>query len=349
MSFRAATPLPWEDEQLDSLSPLHFDDAYFDETLSAWVLSRFDDVVAAFRSPALSQAGPRSTLNNENLNDAPRLKMRAETAEALSPAILGGWRNEISIFAGKLLDGLPVDRPVDLVAEYARPLCLKIATMATGASDADAETLAQIAQTVSGAAAEPFDPVLAQRAKDADAKLRECFHSGPVPLRESGFVALSQTLCHLLARSWFALLKSPAEWDRLHRDPDLIVPAVEELLRYAGLTRILFRMATSDVEINGNRIQKGERIVLRIIAANRDPGAFGNPDALNFTAFRKNHLALGLGKHGCVGAPLIRLALNTATRLLVQRYGAAALTGEMEWQGGSGFCFPASLRVSLGR
>jgi cytochrome P450 len=338
-------PPSWEDEQIDS--PLQLEDGYFDKALNAWVLSRFEDVAAAFKCHALSQAGPRSTFKECPADDAVRLKMRAETAEALSSATLEGWRNEIGRSAAALLDHFADIRPVDLVAEYAEPLCLEIARLVTGITDSGQANLTQLARKISEAAAEPFDPDLARQAKEANAVLCQYFRSGPVSLKESGFVALSQTLCHMLARCWYALLRHPSEWERLHREPGLIGAAVEELLRYAGLTRILFRMANEDVEINGKPIRKGERLILRLAAANRDPAAFENADLPNIAAERRHHLALGLGRHGCVGAPLIRLAVNMATRLLVERYKCADLEREITWRGGSGFRYPNSLRVAL--
>ena len=338
-------PVTWGDEQPDESSRIHLEDAYFDEALNLWVLSHYDDVVAAFRSPFLLSVGPRGTAKVENSNDAARLKMRAETSEALSPACLGKWRSEMSHLAGTVLDNLPIDKPVNLTDEYARPLCLAIARTVTGPSKTAAERLTQLAEQVSAAAAEPFDPALSLRAKAADTELGKYFHAGPIPLRESGFVALSQTLPCLLTRCWFALLRRPDLWSHLRREPALIGRVVEELLRYAGLGRILFRMAASDMNINGIHIRKGQRIMLRLIAANRDPKRFQNADSVDLTARRKAHVTLGLGGHSCVGAPLIRMAVSAATGRLVERYARATLTQEVEWSGGSGFRFPSSLYV----
>jgi len=78
--------------------------------------------------------------------------------------------------------------------------------------------------------------------------------------------------------------------------------AVEELLRHAGLVRVLFRRATEDVTLNGTLIRKGDRVILRIIAANRDPNHFFDANEIYVTRRSTGHFALGAGSHSCVGA-----------------------------------------------
>ena len=345
----------WNDGELDSSVPPLIEEAYFDETLAAWVLSRYEDVLAAFRSSSLIPSGPRSKNKQENAAGEKQSKMRAEAADALSAPVIAGWGSQARQAASAILEKLPASRAIDLaasraidlVAEYARPLCLAMAVEVTRPSGANLDRLPQLAEQVSAGAAEPFDSERAKRAKEADAEMRSYFHAGPAALRESGYVGLSITLSHLLARCWFALVQHPREWNALHTRPMLVGSAVEELLRYAGLTRILFRMANSDVQVNGKLIRRGDRVILRVAAADRDPTAFSNPEALNLQAQQKPQLALGFGSHACVGAPLIKLVMSTSTQALVERYATAELAREVEWLGGSGFRFPKSLNVWL--
>jgi hypothetical protein len=221
--------------------------------------------------------------------------------------------------------------------------------MVTGVDADDAERLEKIAEPISAFAAEPYDQVLRASAKVAKVELRSCFCPGPEFLRHSGFVALAHTMPRLLANAWYALLRHPLQWSMLHQEPGLTEQAIEELLRYAGLPRVLFRRATDDMELNGLQIRKGERIVLRIIAANRDPERFSNPDRVDLTRGGTGQLTLGAGSHSCVGASLIRMAAVTISRPLLERFVRANLSEPIEWQGGSGFRSPASLVVSLER
>jgi cytochrome P450 len=339
----------WSQDQLDSPGPPTIEAAYFDDHLRAWVLSRHADILAAFRASSLSPVSPHDHKESELADETKRLQMRSEAMEALSAAQLHSWREQIAAEAEALANSLPTAGPVDLMDGYARPLCLSLASMVTGIARGAAEGLCHLAQQTSAAAAEPYDPAVRLDAKSANAQLRSCFHSGPEALRDAGFVALSQTLPCLLGNVWFGLTQFPQEWSLLHRQPELTEQAVEELLRYAGLARILFRMATADLDLNGARIRKGERIILRIIAANRDPERFSDPNRVDVTRRDGGHFSLGAGPHACVGAGLIRMSATTLTYPLLRRFAAASLALPMEWQGGSGFRSPRSLWVSFTR
>jgi cytochrome P450 len=311
------------------------------------VLSRYEDVLAALRASSLAPVGPRSKNDWEPPDKSDSLKMRSEVMDALPPAQLRTWRGQIDAEAQSLAASLPVREPVELMNEYARPLCLSLAAMVTGISRCAAESLCEHAQKVSAAAAEPYDPDLRDPAKSASSCLRSHFHSGPEALRDSGFVAISQTMPCVLGNAWFALMHHPQQWALLHRQPGLVEQAIEELLRRAGLVRILARRAMEDIVLNGVSIRKGERIILRIVAADRDPDRFSCPDEVDLVRPEVGHLALGAGTHACVGASLIRMAAAAVTHPLVHRFASMTLVGSVEWQGGSVFRFPKSLRVSL--
>jgi hypothetical protein len=337
----------WSGDRLDAAFPPEIEAPYFDEILDAWVLSRHADTLAAFRCPGLSPIGPRSKKRSEPPDERSRLKMREETLDALRPAQLQAWRERLMVEIDSFVDGLPGDQPVDIVGMYARPLCLMLAAMVTDIDLSDAKRLDKKAQEVSAAAAEPYDPALNSGAKSANAELRSCFHSRAESLRESGFVALSQTLPCLLGNAWFALLQYPQEWHLLHQQPELIGQATEELLRYAGLARILFRMATDDVDLNGSLIHKDERVILRMLAANRDPERFVNANQVDITRRDAGHLTLGAGPHSCVGASLVRMGVAAITHPLLKRFAGADLTRPVDWSGGSGFRSPGGLWVRL--
>jgi cytochrome P450 len=337
----------WNEDQLDSHCPPEMEAPRFDDHLRAWVLTRHEDVLAAFRASSLIPAGPNEQDGGEPLAESDRLKTRWETMEALSPAQLRAWRERIIPEVDGIIKSLPTGEPVDLMDGYARPLCLSLAAMVTGISRDAAEGLCEMARRVSARAAEPYDPEVRLSSKAANAKLRGCFHSGPEPLRDSGFVALSQTLPCLLGNAWLALIQHPQEWRLLHQQPALTEQAIEELLRYAGLARTLFRRASADLDLNGFSIRKGERVILRIIAANRDPERFSDPHRVDVTRRDGGHFTLGAGPHSCVGAGLIRMVATTLTHPLLQRFRSASLALPIRWQGGSGFRSPSGLWVAF--
>lgn len=337
----------WTRDALDSVDPPEIDPPYFDSDLQAWVFSRHADLLAAFHSPALI-AGRRdlATVSFE-AEEAARLKMREETREALCPARVRMWREELNANAGRLCQRLPSGDAVDLIAAYARPLCLSFAAMVTGISQGNAVDLEDLAETASAATADPENATLRESAKAANKTLRQYFHSGPEPLRDSGFVGLSQTLLRIVSGAWYALIQSPDQWALLRRLPESIDQAMEELLRFAGVIRILLRTAVEDVEINGARIRKGDQIILRIFAANHDGDRFSEPDRLDCTRREPGHFTFGAGGHACVAANLIRTAANVMTLPLVSRFASVHLARPVEWRGGSIIRDPAALWVTL--
>lgn len=334
-------------DRCDSSSPLENTAPHFDESLGAWVLSRYADVLAAFHCSSLFPSG----LNGKEQFDPPAedevLRMRRETREALSPLHLRVWRKGVTSSARALVEKLSAEQPVELISTYAGPLCLALSAMVTRIEPREAERIRALAEPIAASAAEPYDTGLKSRAKSANAKIRSCFRPGPELLRDSGFVALAHTLPCLLANAWLALVESPDQWAVLHREPRLVEHAVEELLRCSGLPRILFRRAIADIKVNGAHIRKGERIVLKVGAANLDPAHFPHADRLDVKRTRVRHLALGAGSHSCVGAGLIRMAAVSMTRPLMERFSAATLAEPIKWKGGSVYRFPESLRVQL--
>ena len=341
--YHPAAPARDEDRGVD----LHVERPYFDTQWNGWVLTRYADVAAAFHSTELVLVGAASKDEFPIVDEAARLRMRAETRDALSAVTLRFWRKRMLHDARARVAQFDGGQPIDLIKEYAEPVCLALAILATQPDPVAGRYLAALAAHVSRAAADPLDEQLKARSKHATAELRPFFTKGPEPMRDSGFVALSQTLVRLLGNVWFALAQHPEEWQRLHRRPALVARGVEELQRYAGLTRLLFRRAIADTTLNGLSIRRGDRVILNLRAANRDPER--NPDPHEFSVMRSriSHVSLGAGPHACVGAPLIRMATIAATLALVERFSSARVIAPIEWQGGSGFVSPVTLPVLL--
>jgi cytochrome P450 len=336
---------PWEDD--DGVVPLQVAEPYFDTQLNGWVLSRYADVAAAFYCRDLALVGPASKTRYPLVDETSRLRMRTETRDALSPIALRCWRKQILHHARERVAQFQCDQPIDLIGEYAEPLCLGLAIVATQPDVHPSQHHINLAAQVSRAAAEPLDDQLRSESRLARAELQPLFSKGPEPMRDSGFVALSRTLVSLLGNAWFALARHPQEWNRLHQRPALVARGVEELQRFAGLTRVLFRHAITDTTINGLSIRKGDRVILSLLAANRDPGRYPDPHQLCVMRPRIGHVSLGAGPHACVGAPLVRTAAIASTFALVERFSSGRLIAPIEWQGGIGFVSPAALPVLL--
>lgn len=95
---------------------------------------------------------------------------------------------------------------------------------------------------------------------------------------------------------------------------------------------MLTRTAREPVEIDGVRIQAGDRVFLSIAAANRDPEQFTDPDRFDIARTDNRHLAFGHSPHFCIGAPLARMEARIAFERLHARTSELRLASEtLRW------------------
>lgn len=135
------------------------------------------------------------------------------------------------------------------------------------------------------------------------------------------FIAGHETTVNLIGNGTWALLRNPEQLARLRTDPDLIGPAIEELLRYDGPVHLTGRVATDELELApGVVAREGEFVTVLLAAANRDPDQFRDPDRLDIGRADNRHLAFGHGIHYCLGAALARVEGQTAIGRLVRRF-----------------------------
>ncbi|MBZ0300660.1 MAG: cytochrome P450, partial [Anaerolineae bacterium] len=148
-------------------------------------------------------------------------------------------------------------------------------------------------------------------------------------------VAGHETTVNLIGNGTLALLQHPDQLEKLRQDPTLIRSAVEEMLRFNGpVDMTTNRWSFEDVEIGGVTIPQGELVWASLLAANRDPAQFPDPDCFDITREPNKHIAFGNGIHYCVGAPLARLEGTIAIQALAQRLPQLALdvpADSLEW------------------
>jgi cytochrome P450 len=312
---------------------------YFDSAKDVWILTRYADVLAALQHP---QLWPVS--ETDSRDEMGRLKIRGEVLARFSHSTLAEWRPRIEAEALAILQSLPADRTVDLFREFTLPWGLSLAMLANGAAPADREKLSALSTRVFAATGAPEDSPLRPDAAAATAELERLFQH--VPLGEPTFVALSQTTARLLASCWHALVSYPSEFARLQAQPELIPAAVEEMLRYSGIVRRVYRRTTAPVELGGALIPEGATVALMLATANRDPEQFAEPGRLDISRPIPSHFSLGYGRNSCVGGNPVRLAVAVATSTLVATFAEVHLVREPTWRTGSGFTFPAAVEVT---
>ncbi|MGY1943896.1 cytochrome P450 [Nocardia asiatica] len=177
-----------------------------------------------------------------------------------------------------------------------------------------------LAELVMRKRAEPGEDILSDLARHDDLTIEE--------LTGIAFLLLlagHETTANMLALGTFALLEHPEQLAELRADPDLLPGAVEELLRYLSVADIFYRYATEDIELGGETINKGSTVVVSLLAANRDPQRFDNPDTLDIHRKARGHLSFGHGVHQCLGQQLARIEMRAGFAGLLRRFPTLAL------------------------
>jgi cytochrome P450 len=325
--------------------------------------------------PDFTEAITRSLL----MVDPPdHTRLRRLVNKAFTPRVVENLRPRIQVIVDELLDRVEKQGEMDLIRDLAYPLPVIVISEMLGIAAADHAKFKEWSDALTAL----VDPMQAENgmgpAQEAyvqlSAYLRRVFEerrreprqdliSALVSVEEQGdslsdaeMLSLSalilgaghETTTNLLGSSVLALLRNPSERRRLQDDPSMIVPAVEEFLRYDSPVQVTDRVATQDCEIAGQMVRKGVLVGLILAAANRDPARFVDPDRLDLGRQDNHHIAFGHGVHFCLGAALARTEAQIAVSTLLRRF--PDFDGERdpkEWKRSIVLRGPTSLHLSL--
>ncbi len=229
--------------------------------------------------------------------------------------------------------------PADLVTAFAQPIPALLICELLGVPYDDRDRFRQLTADIGGFEASVEEQyasygelqqyihklVLAKRAEPTDDLLSDLTTSDLTDEELAGVGAFLlgaglDTTANMLGLGTFALLTNPDQFAALRDDPTLTDGAVEELLRYLSIANTGVRAALEDVEVDGQVIKAGESVVVSIMAANRDPERFPDPDALDVRRKATGHLAFGHGIHQCLGQQLARVEMRVAFPALLARF-----------------------------
>ncbi|MFD9699614.1 cytochrome P450 [Lentzea sp. NPDC059081] len=144
-------------------------------------------------------------------------------------------------------------------------------------------------------------------------------------------VAGHETTVNLIGNAVFALLNNPEQLQILKDKPELIPASTEEFLRLEGPINVAtFRYTKEPLELGDVTVPADEILMVSLVAANRDPERYENPDQLDVTRSAQGHVAFGHGIHFCLGAPLARLEFDVALTQLLARFPNLTLAAEPE-------------------
>jgi len=292
-----------------------------------------------------------------DLDPPDHTRLRALVHKAFTPRLVEQMRARVQTLADELLEGITRHGEMDLINDYALPLPMTIITEILGVPTSDRHKFHKWSKAVVSLSSpnvtmrvlpnvwmfirylrrffklrrqDPQDDLASAliQAEEAGDRLSEDELLAMVFLL---LVAGHETTVNLIGSGVLALLEHPDQMEKLRRDPSLIKPAVEELLRFtAPVFMSTERYAREDVTIHGVTIPHGEMTFGVIGSANRDENVFENPDALDITREPNKHLSFGQGIHFCLGAPLARLEAQIAINTLLLRVPDLRLKGPSE-------------------
>ena len=130
-------------------------------------------------------------------------------------------------------------------------------------------------------------------------------------------VAGNETTTKLLGNMWWWADRHPGQKQRVLAGEVTIAQWVDETLRYDASSQVIARTLVADTELHGERLARGERVLLLIGAANRDPRVFPDPDAYDLGRDTSELLSFGNGPHFCLGASLARLVARVVVEELL--------------------------------
>jgi cytochrome P450 len=318
-------------------------------------------------------------------------RLRAPASRAFAPRAMERLRPRIQQVTDQLLDRVAELGHADLIDAFAFPLSVTILCELLGVPQDDRDvfrtwtTAAHTPTYVTDAPMSREEGARRLRSYVADLVARRQGQAGAQP-QESSATAQPQdvigtlvadidtaggltetevveTVSHLLlagqdattnliGNGVAALLRHPDQLALLRQRPELLGPAVEELLRYDGPTaRSSPRTATHDLDLGSVTIRAQDIVIVGLSAANQDPARFADPDRLDITRTHGQHLAFGHGIHFCVAAPLTRMTGQIAIGTLVRRFPHLTLArpyDELRWRPTPVFRGLVSLPVSVG-
>lgn len=342
-----ADPYP-EYQELRDNKPL----AYTESHGGFWLLSRYEDVKKAlfdwrtFSSAFAGRIAIPHTTPSDNIPGIPietdppaHSEYRNMVLKHFLRAEVNKLEPEMTRVAGELVEKFAGRGSCDIVSEYATPLLTHSLGLFLKLPHGDIARIEAWANAVfANRSKDPEGAVQGQkelaayiRAQMAERRVnpREDLFShlanlevNGQPLSEAELVGYGriillagrEAVIDAIGNSLWYLAQNPAARRRLASEPELMNDAVEEFLRYLSPIQLLGRVATTDVELHGQTIRKGESVAMMYGSANRDERAFPQADACILDRRPNAHLAFGTGPHACIGSSLARLDLRVAIR-----------------------------------
>ena len=329
--------------------------------INGWVLTRYEDVDLVLRDHRRfsKDDGKEDEYRSMLHHDPPdHTRLRALVSKAFTPRSVRDLHPRVQRIVDDLLNELEGKDRFDLIESLAFPMPVTVIAEMLGVPAQDMDRFKHWSNDVS-LTIEPslredqirrveraseelyayFESIIEQRRREpqddmitallnAEDEGDRLTHEELLGTLVLLLVAGNETTRNLIGNGMRALLKNPEQLRKLRDNPDLLDSAINELLRYDSPVQLDGRLVHNDVEVAGQRISAGQRVLCAIGAANRDPTVFVEPDKLDIERNEKSHIAFGRGIHHCLGAPLAMLEARAAFSALLDRFSHIELVSE---------------------
>jgi cytochrome P450 len=283
-------------------------------------------------------------------------RTRAVLNRVLSPAVMKQIRDRFAAAAEAKVDELLARGSFDAVADLAEAYPLSVFPDAVGLKPEGREHLLPYAGVVFNAFGPPnelrqtaierslphqaYVAEQCQRANLAPEGFGGCIHArvdaGDITEAEAPLLVRSllsagiDTTVNGIGAAIYCLARFPDQWARLRDDPSLARNAFEEAVRLESPVQTFFRTTTREVEIGGIHVGEGEKVLMLLAAANRDPRRWDDPDSYDITRRTSGHVGFGGGIHMCVGQLVARLEGEVLLAALARKVATLTINGPIE-------------------
>jgi cytochrome P450 family 142 subfamily A polypeptide 1 len=335
--------------------------AYFDERNGVWGITRYRDLKDVSKDPATYSSAGGIRPNFPALPmmidmDAPEHQRRRRlVSEGFTPKRVRAGEGWLSQTCDDILDNVCERGECDFVRDIAAPLPLIAIGDLLGVHAEARDDLLRWSDDMLKGQGSP-DPAAIERAATAFVEYVDYITGVVEQRRRSGkdddligtlvhaeiegdrldedsliheslliLIGGDETTRHVISGGMAELLRNPDQIERLREDPSRLPTAIEEMLRWVSPIKNMARTASRDVELHGQKIRKGDKLLLLYPAANRDGDVFDHPEVFDSQRSPNDHVAFGFGAHFCLGNQLARLELRVMFGKLLERMPDMAL------------------------